>query len=33
VSYAVSYKSDLPIYEGVEFIVGAGFYRDHSHMS
>ena len=30
VSYAVSYKSDLPIYEGVEFIVGAGFYRNFS---
>ena len=30
VSYAVSYKSDLPVYEGVEFIVGAGFYRNFS---
>ncbi|MCY3599486.1 MAG: cache domain-containing protein [Gemmatimonadetes bacterium] len=30
VSYAVSYKSDLPIYQGVEFIVGAGFYRNFS---
>ena len=30
VSYAVSYKSDLPVYQGVEFIVGAGFYRNFS---
>ncbi|MDE2720439.1 cache domain-containing protein [Candidatus Palauibacter polyketidifaciens] len=30
VSYAVSFKSDLPIYQGVEFIVGAGFYRNFS---
>ena len=30
VSYAVSFKSDLPIYEGVEFIMGAGFYRNFS---
>ena len=30
VSYAVSYKSELPVYEGVEFIVGAGFYRNFS---
>ena len=30
VSYAVSYKSDLPIYQGIEFIVGAGFYRNFS---
>lgn len=30
VSYAVSHRSDLPIYQGVEFIVGAGFYRNFS---
>lgn len=30
VSYAVSFKTDLPIYEGVEFILGAGFYRNFS---
>ena len=30
VSYAVSFDPDLPIYEGVEFILGAGFYRNFS---
>ena len=30
VSYAVSFKSDLPVYQGVEFIVAAGFYRNFS---
>ena len=30
VSYAVSLRSDLPVFQGVEFIVGAGFYRNFS---
>ena len=30
VSYAVSFRSDLPVYQGIEFIVGAGFYRNFS---
>ena len=30
VSYAVSLKSDLPAFEGVEFVMGAGFYRNFS---
>ena len=30
VSYAVSLESDLPVFQGVEFIVGAGFYRNFS---
>ena len=30
VSYAVSLQSDLPVFQGVEFIVGAGFYRNFS---
>ena len=30
VSYAVSLRSDQPVFQGVEFIVGAGFYRNFS---
>ena len=30
VSYAVSVNSNLPVFQGIEFIVGAGFYRNFS---
>lgn len=30
VSYAVSITSDLPVFQDIEFIVGAGFYRNFS---
>ena len=30
VSYAVSINSNLPFFQGIEFIVGAGFYRNFS---